>query len=1149
MRPILRKSMSDVYLWDTYDKLGREALDSGDLAQANEAFRSAVATAEEIESYDRMVLSLRNLAATMMDMNQVSDAHELLVRTLDVANQHLADDHSQTIETQRDLAQVCQQMGYLDKADEMLKRVLEQELKSKETELIGSTLLSLARVAQARQEPAIAAAYLQRVVKLKRQQLGDDHPEVAQSILWLSTALYQCGKTDDAQRFMRKAFGLMERQFADEPAHLAQSLLAGAKMMVDSGQLEPALVHQKRALDILSSLLEPSDDKLWETREYIATTLAAMGKLEEAIEVLEFCFRNGDLQGPRAGATYKNLAGLYLALDKKEKAEELYEKASNLLETTLGIEHPAYLATQEERIQLYHFTGRTKIALEIALKTIKATEKRFGAGHPNTAQAYASTALLAHGVEEWETALELMLAAEKIWLTLTPRPEEVLANCRINMATCLIKLKRFDEADPILQLAEPKAGPALTPVIAELRTELETGRNQVAQPTAAEASAPTISEPPRPSLSQPPGIIIEPISEPESPNAEPPSISDAPPTPEPVAEQAIEEIDMFGDGIDLFDPDANIPDAEESDDLFSAEASQDIDDDGDLFGPAQELDESIDTETSQDDSTLKIKTITSEEIQVDDDPPEMLFQEDVAEPEATEELVSAEPEEPEPVVLEAEQEPAAIEAEEEISEQEAVEEPAAIEVEEASVEQESTAAEADEAAADLFDIQEEDEASEEAEVPEPVAAEAPADLFDIQEEDQVEEPADIEADEAPADLFAAQEEDEETADVEADEAPTDLFAAQEEDEEPADIEADEAPADLFAAQEEDEETADIEADEAPADLFAAQEEDEETADAEADEAPADLFAIQDEDEDSEEAAIPEPVGAEVEHEPAAPEEEPLAQDSIEAEADTAELALTQSEEDEIAAVAEDDAPPVPVRPETAFEPEFVERRANPRSPLSLNRFFDINVAVEEDDDSLDALKSFLVDLGVGGIRINSESPFPQDKELTLTLPEGVLGEEVALKAEVVWQKALYGASYIQGLAFKDLSVEQQELIGTKLNSNGPRNASRQHFRLYRPFPIKLQAAGQEEWQASYATDLSVNGLGTRLQAPLDQGNSIRLRLELEFELPTVEVEAKVAWSRSGENGVSHGLQFATVGPVEARTIKRYIDRCLDFLPD
>ena len=46
--------------------------------------------------------------------------------------------------------------------------------------------------------------------------------------------------------------------------------------MVDSGQLEPALSHQKRALDLLTDHLPADDPKIWDARELIATSLAGM---------------------------------------------------------------------------------------------------------------------------------------------------------------------------------------------------------------------------------------------------------------------------------------------------------------------------------------------------------------------------------------------------------------------------------------------------------------------------------------------------------------------------------------------------------------------------------------------------------------------------------------------------------------------------------------------------------------------------------------------------------------------------------------------------------------------------------------------------------------------------------------------------------
>ena len=866
--------MSDVYLWETYDKLGRDALETGDLEQANEAFRSAVATAEEIQAPDRLVLSLRNLAATMQDMNQIGDAHELLLRTQEVAREQLGEEHSQTVETWRDLSQVCRHLGYLDQADQYLKQVLEQDIKSQDTELIGSTLLSLAQISQAKNEPAVAAAYLQRVVKLKRQKHGDNHPEIAQPLLWLATALYQCGKATEAQSFMRTALGLLERHFADEPLHLAQSLLAGAKLMVDAGQFEVALTHQKRALDLLNSELQPEDEKLWETREYIATTLAAMGKLEEAIELLEFCLRNGEPQGAQAGATYKNLAGLYLALNQTEKAEELYLKATEILEVALGNQHPAYLATLEERIQLYHFSGRTKEALELALKTIRATEDRFGPGHPNTAQVYASTALLAHGAEEWETALELMHAAEKIWSSLDPRPEDVLANCHANIATCLIRLGRRAEAEPSLVIAESWGNEALKPVLAELRAELGSDK-------------PPITEEPKPQE-----LTLE------------------------------------------LEPDTEVPESPES-----FESSED-----DEFALPDLFDDDEETPQAADEST--------EERELTEEPEPVPGPELIVEPEDLPEKV-------------------------ELFEDE------------------------DDYSIELFT----DEPSEE-KTPPTLELEEVAETFEEENPEALEEETEV-----------------------------------------------------------------------------------------------------------------------AEDEPQVPEEDVAAA------------------EEELEASSE---PAFVYDPES---PDFVDRRTSPRCPLSFNRFFEIHVASESGSE--DDFKSYLVDLSQGGIRINSEVPFPLEYDLTVTLPEDVLGEKTTLDCQVVWQKALYGASFIQGLAFKDLTETQQKLIDTRVTpENGAsRSISRQHFRLYRPFPIKLKADGHEEWLTSYATDLSVNGIGTRLAAPLEQGNPVRVRLELEFELPTVEVEARVAWSKSGDNGVSHGLQFADVGPVEARTIKRYIDRCLEFLPD
>ena len=920
--------MSDVYLWETYDRLGREAIERRDLSQAAEAFRSAIAVAEDLGSNDRLALSLRNLSAVMVDQGALNDSHDLLSRTLELCMESLGAQHSQTVETQRDLARVCRDLGFLDKAEGLLKIVLSEDSKTGSQEQITGTLDALARLSLDKQDFAAAATYFEQIVELKTRALGDESPEVAQYLLKLSTALYQCGESDKAQSSLNVALGILEKQYAGEPLHLAQSLLASAQLMVEASQLDPALIHQKRALDILADNLPPDHEKLWETRELIATTLAAKGMAEEAVELLEYCLRNRkDTPDHQMGALHKNLAGLYLTLGKNERAEELYTQAAEFLERSLGPDHPAVLATREERIQLYHFTGRPQEALDLALTTIRATENRFGPGHPNTAQVYASTALLAFNAQNWDTALELMRGAEKIWQSLRPKPEDVLANCRTNIATCLFHLEKFEEAERILEQAEETAGASLRPVLSNLRAQIQSR------------------------------------SKPQEPEV-----------------QAVKE-DKPIEAKPAIDDDFDLPDLDE----FLADVSEET------GSPAADL---------PDIEELDLPDIVAEEIPGLEDSTEETV--------ATESLETENQDAPviQAVAAEA-QEPEATEA---VSAEESLEEEPV---------SEAVAAEA-----------------QEPEATEAVSAE------ESLEEEPVSEAVAAEAQEPEA---------------------TEAVSAEE--------------------------------------------------------------SLEEEPEGEAEAENPE-----------SPAVKPAFAEDAETEQLTEELDPTAA----------------PVSPKEQLDPHsegFVERRKRPRQPLSLNKFF--NLIINQSGGTVE-LKSFLVDLGMGGIRINTETPFPKEGPLTVTLPSELLGQEAEFTAEVVWQKPLYGSSYLQGLAFTELSETQEEMLKKRLdadeNTSGRAN-SRQHFRLYRPFPIKLQAEGGDSWVSSYATDLSINGLGTRLGEALNRDDGVRVRLELEFELPTVEVQARVAWSREGENGVTHGLQFDAVGPVEAKTIKRYIDRCLAFLPD
>jgi tetratricopeptide (TPR) repeat protein/c-di-GMP-binding flagellar brake protein YcgR len=1084
--------MSDVYLWDTYEKVGREAMERRDYAQAIEAFRSAVGVAEQLGGEElRLVMSLRHLSQATSKAGQLSLAYDLLGRTEEIAVTRLGETHSETVQIKRDLYDLSRQLGHLDRAEGYLVEVLGVVRAHGETEEFLEILELLAQLAGERERMDHAAQLYQEIVEARSTLYGADHPSVAQALLWLSTALSRNGQGEAAEAPLTQAFSLLEQQFADDPKNLAQSLLAGAELMISGGRPAAALEHQKRALDILSSVVEDGHESLWDTREMIASTLASLGRLEESVELLEFCLQHRNARDHRTAALVKNLAGLYLSLRKIERAEVLYREATELLHQTLGPEHPASLATLEERIQLYHFNGRPQEALELALTTIRPTEQRYGPGHPNTAQVYASTAVLAHAARRWDTAYELMKAAEAIWETLVPRPTDVLSNCRLNMATCLVELGRHAEAAMALNQVNVASGSPLEPVVRDLWARIEAGSAAPAT-EAAPATAPQVPAPDTGESGKRRSIKLSLGGAFAGPRKREPETAPEPPSqPQPEPESYLPP----AVGRPIWAPKEEEPQPEPVDAVADSAPAA---------GELEEVNPFDDITFTEVDPRLELVELQSQVSQwpleqpapVAGDPWHAAQTTDAPAQQATpgdevprQAVVSTPPAETAGVTGAAEVVEKALHETSLETIRESVRD-SAHPVSEAVLwddlpraGNQDTAPPAQPAfpQAELLELPQ--LPGQEPELPgqEP---EFRAELEFTGEEMAAKEPPTQES-APPA----------EQPEVTAEEPPT---------EEP------ERPGQPLGV----------------SDPAAKAAEMAEMAEATNPVVATGLPVV------SEGVAAATPVP-----DSATPDTELTAQDLSAAELPPylPEIAPDLPSEE---LVAEDVREWVPG--------DTDERREHRRFNLGMNRFFDLSLINAKGE--LLVVRSFLVDLSAGGLRINTEQPLPMRETFQLTLPSELLRQELQLSARVTWQRALFGATYIQGVEFLDVTERQRAVLEAALGGDLS-ESGRQHYRLYRPFPIQIAPSEEADWIHSYASDLSVEGVGTRLEDEISAGQQIRLRLGLEFELPAVEVAATVAWSRPGSNGVSHGLRFEEVGPVEARTIRLYIDRCLELSPD
>ena len=262
---------------------------------------------------------------------------------------------------------------------------------------------------------------------------------------------------------------------------------------------------------------------------------------------------------------------------------------------------------------------------------------------------------------------------------------------------------------------------------------------------------------------------------------------------------------------------------------------------------------------------------------------------------------------------------------------------------------------------------------------------------------------------------------------------------------------------------------------------------------------------------------------------------------------------TESTATETPAVSEEkpwgDSPaPAEVSEAPVRTPEQIaedERRTAPRKGVRLNKLISASF------NGGDAIYLHLVDISEGGMRVNGDVEFSKEEPFNLALQMEAFGKELAeehphlkLDCRVVWQKQLLGGMFVSGLQFVEMSAETELIVKKILDRSSP-EGRRLRFRLNRVLGVGIGLDEETRWLYPLALDLSVEGMRLRLDEEIEVGAVFPLQIFLEFDLPTVRVQAEAVWREEVGNGrYQLGLRFTEVSEDSAKAIQEYIDRCL-----
>lgn len=231
-----------------------------------------------------------------------------------------------------------------------------------------------------------AEQFFEEALRIRRNQLTGDHPDIAESLNGLAALRAQLGKFEQAEPLFQEALAMREETLpADDPT-IAISLNNLANLYADLEKLREAETLFVRSLAIVDSHEHlPSPDFLVGLVNLAALYLDQR-RYEEAEPLLRtFIDRQKTAFGarhPHIAIALVNLAELRSQLGAVDEAESLYREALAILEEVYGPEHPEVAYCFSSIASLYAGQNRKAEAERLYRRALVIQEAKLPAAHP-----------------------------------------------------------------------------------------------------------------------------------------------------------------------------------------------------------------------------------------------------------------------------------------------------------------------------------------------------------------------------------------------------------------------------------------------------------------------------------------------------------------------------------------------------------------------------------------------------------------------------------------------------------------------------------------------------------------------------------------------------------------------------------------------
>ena len=265
---------------------------------------------------------------------------------------------------------------------------------------------------------SLGFSFATKALELRKELLGDYHPEVAMNLNNVAQIYSQKGNYKMALPFQEQAMVAYKNSLGEEHLDFATSVNSLALLYFEMGQYEKALPLYELALETYKKLLGEVHPDVAMSLNNIAQLYSKIGQFDKSLlyqeQSLKSYIKSQGENHQNVAISLGNLAQLYSDMGQYERALPLTEQALKIRKKALGDVHPDVAISLNNLAHLYSELGQNAKALSLNEQALLIRKKVFGDNHPNVAITLNNLAKLYFELGQYEKALSFQEQALKI---------------------------------------------------------------------------------------------------------------------------------------------------------------------------------------------------------------------------------------------------------------------------------------------------------------------------------------------------------------------------------------------------------------------------------------------------------------------------------------------------------------------------------------------------------------------------------------------------------------------------------------------------------------------------------------------------------------------------------------------------------------